>query len=694
MALNTQQNQRRAKYGVNVAVALIAAFALVLLVNWFAAWAFARLPESARPWLRYDLTATRANTLSEQTQRVLASAANDGESIELVGVFASDTPQARAVEELLDEYASATEAVSVRRFDPQADASDLRDFYTELAEGLGQSGQTQATRAAIDEGAAALAALHDRLDAVLAALNEAEASLDPNSPAEVGIAQLVDGVAGGVLQFIDEGEALSGQLEAAMDEPLPNLSQMQAALSQRLQSAAGWSGNLRRWLRGDAQRRDMPAAVRDAALRADRQLEGVRESLEAAQSRLASVGVDAAYRRLRDASSRSASVLVRRGQRVRAVNLDDMFVADEAAMEDASTEGMTAAETLPVRFLGEERLTGAIVSVSLERPPLLIFVSLDGKSALGRNGTHNVVAERVRSAGFEVASYPVVSDAAATALNPAPALEQGRRVVWFVPAADAKQPTDAAARAHLASILDQRLQTGDGVLMTPGWRVSASVVAEDPLLALANRIGIGVDAGSIVLALGVDDAGASAAMNTFRVQAFAEHALTAPLNGRSVWLALAHPVTLSGGAELLMGLQADGLWVESNPPTDRSIATATAEEFELAAGAVPVAAVAEVESAEQNQVGRLAVVADALWSTDTVIVNRQAEGNVELFANLTYWLAGLDEAIAATARSQGVRRIGPMSEGGRTAAVWLAVAGWPVLALVAGTAVWAVRRRS
>lgn len=690
MALSNQQNQRRAKYGVNVAIALLAAFALVLLVNWFAAWAFARLPESARPWLRYDLTATRAYTLSEQTQRVLGALSDEDEPLELIGVYAADTPQARAVDELLDEYAATTDAVLVRRFDPEADASGLREFYGELAEGLGEGGQTQATREAIDHGLAVLGEFDQRLDDVLAMLNEAVATLDSESPAERGIAIVVDGVAGGVVDYLDAGDALVARIEVQTHQPLPNLSVMQSEVVQRLQSASAWTGRLSGWLRSDGQSRMMPGAVRDAAIRAERRLQGARQSLDAAQAQLAGASVDAEYRRLLRTLSSPASVLVKRGTRVRSVDLQDMFVADEQAMAAVSPDEVTAAQTLPVRFLGEERLTGAIVSVSLDRPPLLVFVSLDGRPAYGPEGSYNVVADRVRSAGFAVSQYPVVGNAAATSLNSTPMIEEGRRVVWFVPAANRDQPTDAAARAHLAEYLHERLMLGDGVLMSPGLRVGASVAAEDPLLQLASGYGIGVDPGSVVLAPGVDDGGEPAAMNMFRVQTFAEHAVTKPLAGRSVWLDLAHPLTLGDTASPLIGLEADGLWVESDPPTDQSIGTATAEPHELAEGAVPVAAVGGLSGFRS---GRFAVVADSLWSTDTVILNRQAGGNVELFTNLVYWLAELDEAIAATARSQGVRRIGPMSEGGRSVAVWLVVAGWPAAALVLGTAVWMVRRR-
>ncbi|MEM7578199.1 MAG: hypothetical protein AAF328_12085 [Planctomycetota bacterium] len=700
MAVTNPQNQRRAKYGVNVVVALVAACALVLLVNWLAVWAFARLPESIRPWLRYDLTATRAYTLSDQTRRVLASMpsrdAGVDEPLELIGVYADGTPQARVVDELLDQYAAASDTVSVRRFDPQADADGLRSFYAELAEGLGQVGRTQATLSAIEDGTAALQDLTQRLDQVVVVLGEAVAALDSASPAEQNIAEQVDGVAGGVVAFIDAGETFAAQLTTEAEEPLPDVARMRTDVLQRLQAAAAWTDRLRTWLRGRAQGRDMPAAVRDAAIRAERRLEGMRASLGSAQSRVTSVGVDAAYRRLHEASSRQASVLVRRGTRLRAVNLDDMFEADEAAM-DALNPGdgsdLTAAQTLPVRFLGEERLTGAVVSVSLDQPPLLLFVSLDGRPAMGPEGTHNQVAARARSAGFEIAPYSVVAQASGASLRPAPQLNPDRRVVWFVPAANPDLPTDAAARTHLASILKSRLALGDGVFMTPGLRVGASVIAEDPLLMLAEETGIGVDPGAVVLAPGVDDRGAEAAMNTFRVQAFAEHAITAPLDGRSVWLDFAHPVTLSKTASPLIGLQADGLWIESDPPTDVPLATATAEAFELAPDGVTVAAVAVVGDELSERPGRLAVVADPLWSTDPVIRGRQAGGNVELFTNVVYWLARLDEAIAATPRSQGVRRIGPMNEAARRRAAWLAVAGWPLLAMVAGTAVWAVRRR-
>jgi ABC-type uncharacterized transport system involved in gliding motility auxiliary subunit len=68
-------------------------------------------------------------------------------------------------------------------------------------------------------------------------------------------------------------------------------------------------------------------------------------------------------------------------------------------------------------------------------------------------------------------------------------------------------------------------------------------------------------------------------------------------------------------------------------------------------------------------------------------------GNSELFINSVYWLAGLDNAIAATARTQDIRRVGPIGDGQQLALRWILLAGLPALALLAGVIMWQVRRR-
>src|SRR5690606_7709800 len=98
---------------------------------------------------------------------------------------------------------------------------------------------------------------------------------------------------------------------------------------------------------------------------------------------------------------------------------------------------------------------------------------------------------------------------------------------------------------------------------------------------------------------------------------------------------------------------------------------------------------------------RLVVVADPIWAYDDITtISRSGRrgtqvdfegalypGNSELFVNSVYWLAGLDEMIAASPRTQDIRRIMPISETTRRTTNWLLVLGMPVFVGLTGVGV-------
>jgi hypothetical protein len=116
-----------------------------------------------------------------------------------------------------------------------------------------------------------------------------------------------------------------------------------------------------------------------------------------------------------------------------------------------------------------------------------------------------------------------------------------------------------------------------------------------------------------------------------------------------------------------------------------------------------------VAAAAERGETRVVVIGDALWARDLVTTNADPRlapqgvglaqlfgaaypANAELFVNCVFWLADLDQLIAAGARTQDIPRIGAISRGGMTALRWVLLAGLPAAALGAGVAVWLARR--
>ena len=101
----------------------------------------------------------------------------------------------------------------------------------------------------------------------------------------------------------------------------------------------------------------------------------------------------------------------------------------------------------------------------------------------------------------------------------------------------------------------------------------------------------------------------------------------------------------------------------------------------------------------------MVVVADHYWASDMFCVREVRDpttnrtksvnpypGNHELFVNSVYWLAGLDELIAASARTQDIRRIQDISDGDVSRLRNTLLFGLPFGVFVIGLSVWFTRR--
>ena len=66
--------------------------------------------------------------------------------------------------------------------------------------------------------------------------------------------------------------------------------------------------------------------------------------------------------------------------------------------------------------------------------------------------------------------------------------------------------------------------------------------------------------------------------------------------------------------------------------------------------------------------------------------------NPELFVNTVFWLADLDNLIAASARTQDVRRVDSMTLSSLSLLRWFVIAGMPAACLAIGVGVWWFRR--
>jgi ABC-type uncharacterized transport system involved in gliding motility auxiliary subunit len=94
------------RYTVSGVVAVVLAFALVVMVNWIA----------GRQWVRADWTTNQIYTLSEKTENILDGLTED---VEVVVFMTASTPMFDQVSELVERYKAASDRISVQSIDPE-----------------------------------------------------------------------------------------------------------------------------------------------------------------------------------------------------------------------------------------------------------------------------------------------------------------------------------------------------------------------------------------------------------------------------------------------------------------------------------------------------------------------------------------------------------------------------------------------
>ncbi len=112
--------QQAVRYTISGVVAVVLVVALTVMVNWL----------SARRWVRADWTTTQIYSLSEKTENILSGLSD---KIRVVVFMTPQTSMYDQVQELLERYKAASDAISVEYIDPEKEPLKT----TQLAEEFG-----------------------------------------------------------------------------------------------------------------------------------------------------------------------------------------------------------------------------------------------------------------------------------------------------------------------------------------------------------------------------------------------------------------------------------------------------------------------------------------------------------------------------------------------------------------------------
>ena len=685
MAVNQTQQTRKgrwATYGVNVAVVVLVVVVIVLLLNGIAYRALGRL--------RYDTTHLRQYSLSDQTRQVLRNL--DGE-YRIVTVIARSNPQLQEALDLIDEYQYLSGKIQVEHVDPLSGRGAA--LFDELRQRF--SGQLDPLRQAVEHGRQSLNDLRGKMSQHQPLVEEALA--DPNlrdREQAVFLSQL----AGELQRFEVNAPTNDEQIARELERPMPRLSDLAAGLRETLLTA-DWNleqsiGKFRQWAKSEAG----DAGIKDRYLRLADAFVALRRDLAAYVLPLKNLPDVGSYDQLRGQIEQGDAVLILgpRPQDTRVLPVAEMFRVELWQEAEAASD-----QQIQRTFLGEEQITGALVSMDFKTRPMVVFVSDSQQRVIGAGGEFGQVSERLSAMNFDVREWNPVGRAPGPMQRPVreplPVPDEGQKVVWVIAPLSGALPTAESGLAELLPHVEQ----GDSVLVMLMPRAEAAFGSTNPLTSLVQSWGIDPKEDRRLLRLVVLPGNQQAADFRMIVHDWPDDLpMTAALGELPGVFPYSCPLEMKPDAPQdlkltpLATVKGQGLWAEvdlskQQPKFDKE----TSRDSFLIAAAV-----------EQGESRRI-VIGDGVWASDRVTTSfdegLQTPGlapplpaafpaNAELFVNSVYWLAGTEQLIGRSARVSATRPIGELGEVGGSAIVWGLLAGLPGLALVCGAGVWLRRR--
>ncbi len=691
------QAKRRARYGLNVTIALVAATGIVVGLNAIVDRQFRRLPPAGKDWVRFDLTATRQYSLSPQTRKVLTSLDED---YEIVCLFRAPTLQTQRVRDLVEEYPRYSSRLTVEVIDPVRDITAVEEFLGRVRERYAD--QIEPTEVAIRQG---LAALAQTREAFIEATTLMRDALDGDALDDSATRRLMEQAFGAMTQLGSDLSEMDKQVNAALESPLPDYRLEAAKLTSVMtQLTTGVFPPVVRQFKQLVELEQTPADVKDTLLKVVALIEPLEQSVGEAQFALESVGPIEGYQEATATLLREECVAVLSPTQVRAIPVRELFREPDPRLVEQQGQA-------DLGFIGEERLTGTLVSLSLKTPPLVVFVT-NSQPAMGPRGAYRAVAQRLMATNFEVQQWNPRGETSpfGQPMPPTdpPQPKEGQKAVWVIlpfPPLDPGNPMAAinSPKQEIGELLNRVLESGDAALVMLGAEPAAQFGAPDPIVQLVERWGVKPQLDRIVMRQIQTPDRQSRATAQFQVADWpGVLPITRALAGMPGYFVGPSPIDVGAAdgvtIEPLVVLSGPLMWTFSDFTSVEAVQRAqynpeTAEDhFTIGVAAVKGDA-------------RLVAVADAAWATDSLVtygvfgpgsaevVGATFPGNGELFVNSVYWLAGLEELIAASPRSQDIRRIQAMSGATLLTYRWLLLAGMPLVILVAGTGVWLVRRK-
>ncbi len=694
------QGSRRVKFGLNVAVVVVAATLIVIVLNWI----------GYRQYWRMDLTKGGKYSLSEQTLKVLKQLDGDYRIVSILPPAEMVEPPLDSIiqqaTDVINEYARRAKNITVEELTPR-DITRIDGFYESLNERY--ESQLAPVRQSVEAGLKALARVRDEAPQLGEPLTKL---IEGNALPDGELKQFVAAVAQAFARFGSQIESIERSIERALDGPLPDYGQARSTLTSLLGDldSGVFEVALNRFQQA-AKDSQTPADVRNTLNTVVAGFEAMHEQIRDTKQKLDGAQTVEDYDKLNNQLSSPETVVVVGPEQVQVIPLNELFRPPDRAQ-------MQPGQTIPeLRFQGEEKITGALFSMSMKQPPMVVFMGGGQRPLTGPGGTYQQVAQRLRNINFQVEQWSPMGRPGPMGQpmppGPVPEPKAGQKAVWVVtpsPPADPRNPMAQQGPQQLLSTVKDRLGKGDGVFFLVAYNPMPFMGGGEEIKKLLEPWGINAQTDRAVLSEVRLANQQSAADYRFDMGLWPQTTpITAPLDGMLGHFELPSPLELTKpeGAEAnvwpLVEVSGSRMWAESDLQTQQRPEfkqETAADSFVIAAAAQKDNSRIVVVTASHDPAARIrGWAADATtsvgpWGPGTAeALGAVWPANAELFVNSVFWLAGMDELIAASARTQDVRRVSAITNEGLTGLRWTLMAGLPLATFGAGIGVWLARRK-
>ena len=689
--LNTapdSQTQRQVKYGLNVAVAIAIVVAIVVVIN-LASAKYLRV-------MRFDSTHSRTYSLSDQTRKLLASLKNDYQIIMLI---VNSVPEYDNARDLIEEYAHRSSKVDVEAVNPATSRGQV--FFTKLKQRY--ETQLEPVAAAITQSAKTITQTRSVIDNIVQPnklLEQIRSDPAMTSTQQKDILRQVTGI---LSRFQQRTKDINKNVQTRLEQPLPDftavmneLRKVLEDLDQMLQQANDFFGI---WTDDDTT----ASSVKDHLLQLSEHFKAIRQSLTNSISAMRNTTGAQDYNQVRSQLARPDTVAILGPDQVRVLTLEEMFRRTDPGQQQAN-------QSVAWQFTGEEKITGALLSMEMDHKPMVVFVSAGPEPVTGPRGIYQHVAERLEAMNFDIQDWTPLprqtySGSQTIPAQPPPQAAPNQKIVWIVPPHPITQlgmPQASLTGPRVAEVIEKRLGQGEAALIMfgpdPNLRFSPT---PDPMLKIVELWAIRPQVDRRIFRRIIGPNNQTGADVVHVMDWPKDISITKAIPGLAGLFPAACPIVLGSteGKPIehwpLVRATGRGLWAETNlldnnPQYNKVKAD---DEFIIAVAA-------------EKDNNRMVVVADPAWALDQFttyghfgegtahLAGARFPANAELFLNSVYWLADLEQLIAASARTQDIRRIGPISKGGLTTLQWGLPLIMCVVILVLGLGVWMARREA